>query len=79
MNAHCLHIVAWEHELPLTHPQRDYLLDGIKHGFHIVDIDTLPNNYVKVSNYKSATCRDNRDKVTRQIMTELDHGHYEVA
>lgn len=79
MNAHSLHIAAWEQELPLRYPGREYLLDGIKNGFNIVDIDDLPNKYVEVANYRSATGHENRDKVSRQIMTELDHGHYIIA
>ena len=28
---------AWDRELPLDHPKRDYILRGVAEGFHITD------------------------------------------
>ena len=52
---------------------------GITDGFHIVDIDEVPDMYIETPNYKSVTAHDMRDKVWQQIKFELDHGHYKVA
>ena len=56
-------------------PDRDYLLNGIKNGFDIID----PNSEIKpakVKNYRSATCPENRPIVEAMIKRELSEGRY---
>lgn len=74
-----LNYEAWCEELPLDLPNRDYLLTGIKYGFHIVDDVQLRCDQVETENYKSATCSKNIDKVEHQIKEEIANGHYKVV
>ena len=68
---------TWENEL-LHDPDRDYLLNGLRFGFTITstsrDIDP-----VYCTNYKSATCVENRSYVEKQIVKELSLGRYAVS
>ena len=73
---HSLHPDAWEGELPDSYPKRDWLLEGIRHGFHIVAPQNIVNN-VECDNYGSLT--EHRPLVEKQINFELAHGHYQVA
>lgn len=69
---------AWVEELPEDCPKRDYILSGIKDGFHIVD--SCENvEEAEVHNYKSSTCLENIRKVEKQIEEELKNGHYKVV
>ena len=56
------------------------MLEGIKHGFHIVDSEVCPE-YASVSNYKSATCSDNFAMVQGQIVERavVEEGRYIVS
>ena len=54
------------------------LLEGIKHGFHIVDSEVCPE-YASMSNYKSATCSANFAMVQAQIVEELEESRYIVS
>ncbi len=67
-----LHPEAWEEELPSGYPQRDWLLAGIKHGFHIVKPEEILSKEVYCENYLN----DHQALVEKQIQFELDHGHY---
>ena len=69
---------AWLDELPADHPDRDYLLEGIQNGFHIVH-PTEITEAAEVENYKSATDPLYRDKVEEQIFTELENGRYQLV
>ena len=69
---------AWQLALPIDYPKREFLLAGIKDGFHIVDADKIQNE-VECKNYKSATNPPFRDKVETQILDELAHGHYKFV
>ena len=60
------------------HSDNATLLEGIKHGFHIVDSEVCPE-YASMSNYKSATCSDNFAMVQAQIVEELEEGRYIVS
>ena len=60
------------------HSDNVTLLEGIKHGFHIVDSEVCPE-YASMSNYKSATCSDNFAMVQAQIVEELEEGRYIVS
>ena len=59
-------------------PKRDYLLRGIKHGFHITD-PTAISESVEVDNYHSATCARNASRVEAQIQEEVANGRYGVV
>ena len=59
-------------------PKRDYLLRGIKHGFHIMD-PTAISESVEVDNYRSATCAQNASRVEAQIQEEVANGRYGVV
>ena len=47
-----LRLDAWEHELPSDDVDRDYILSGIRDGFHIVSSSDFTE--VECDNYKSA-------------------------
>lgn len=72
-----LRLDSWEQELPFNDPKREFILSGIKDGFHIVD--SLGNQNVEVNNYKSATCLKNRDSVENQILEEIGNGRYQIV
>ena len=55
-----LNYEAWEKELPVDYKGCEYLLSGIKDGFHIVDSENI-SNYVKVENYHSATAESEQE------------------
>jgi hypothetical protein len=64
---------VWERELAADH-DRDYLLEGISAGFHIIDDAELPPQMCR-ANYKS-TSGDNKCKVECRIKEELVKGNY---
>lgn len=71
-----LNYSEWEIELQ-EDPDRDFLLDGIREGFHIIN----PGSVFKpaeMPNYRSATVI-NRQKVEAQLRTEIDEGHYIIT
>ena len=71
---------AWKEELPLNDSRRDFLLNGVRDGFHIVN--SVPETGLRpvfTKNYKSATCHENRSKVEEQIKEELVNGRYEIT
>lgn len=69
---------AWELELPLDYPRREFLLAGIKEGFHIVDSSKITED-VEINNYKSATDPKHFHKVEQQIIVELENGNYKLV
>ncbi len=68
---------AWERLLPETDCSREFLLQGIAEGFHI--INETPVQSVEVHNHKSAVSAANRDKVEAQIQEELDNLQYTIV
>ena len=48
-----LNYQAWENELPVDYKGREYLLSGIKDGFHIVDYENI-SNYVNCRTFARA-------------------------
>ena len=68
----------WAEVLAKDDPKRDYLLRGIKHGFHITD-PTAISESVEVDNYRSATCARNASRVEAQIQEEVANGRYGVC
>ena len=57
---------------------RDYLLKGLTEGFRIISRD-FELRHAEVTNYKSATGHDVRDKVDRAIHEEIQHGNYIIT
>ena len=69
-----LNVDVWQHELQ-SDPDRYYLLTGVKEGFMITDIsENVPS--VEVQNQASATLPHNIDKVSSQILSEIQEGRY---
>ena len=73
-----LHYEAWEEELPQDHQHREFLLLGIKNGFHIVDPDNI-KEFVEMDNYRSATDQSVRAQVESKILTEIENGRYRIV
>ena len=69
-------IDAWNDEL-LGDLDRDYLLEGLKEGFNIIDSDYIPHSMNR-SNYKS-TAGVNKVKVETRILEEIEKGNYIVC
>ena len=69
---------AWEKALPLDDPKRDYILTGVRFGFKVTT-QPYKGPLVWQSNYKSATCHENRLMVELQIKQELANGRYKEA
>ena len=71
---------VWEDKLPLDFPNRQFILDGVHYGFHIVDASLIMNQVrVDVKNYKSATDPTLHDTVERKLYKELANGHYVIV
>jgi hypothetical protein len=67
-------VEIWDREL-CSDPDRDFILEGITNGFHIID----PNSELHeafMANYKSAVGQDNFDIVNQQVCTEIEEGRY---
>ena len=69
-------IEVWTHEL-LGDDQAEYLLDGLKNGFSIVDSNAVPPRTFR-RNYKS-TMNENKLKVEKRIQEGIENGHYIVV
>ena len=69
---------AWEAAIPLDYAKRDFLLEGILHGFRVTtkEYDGPP---IWENNYKSATEEPRRTLVESQIRTEIANGRYVMA
>lgn len=59
-------------------PDNQYIINGIQHGFFITKENSHPVP-AKCSNYSSATCHDNIQRVEHQIQNELYLGRYHVC
>ena len=68
---------AWEDELPSDDVDREFILSGIRNGFHIVSNSDFAE--VECDNYKSAIDPSIHDKVESQIKTEILEGRYVVT
>jgi hypothetical protein len=75
VNSSALIATAWEHELPLTYHDREFIVTGVREGFHILNVDDV-HECVEVDNYESATNLANRAKVDAQVITEIINGRY---
>ena len=69
---------AWLHELPTDYCDREFILDGVRNGFHIVNVYEI-TGYVRVSNHASAVDPTIAPKVDEAIQTEIAHGRYKVV
>ncbi|KXJ08119.1 hypothetical protein AC249_AIPGENE24810 [Exaiptasia diaphana] len=58
---------------------KDFLIDGITNGFNILNIPHDIIDTAEVYNYKSATDNAIRDKVERQITSEIAQGNYVIS
>jgi hypothetical protein len=56
----------------------ELLIDGILHGFRLVDVDAVPAPS-DCGNYKSCLTSNNKPLVEAQILHEIDKGRYIVA
>ena len=65
-------MTTWESELQNDF-DKDYILNGILHGFSILDLP-LPENDIFCENYIST--QSNKELVEQQILHELKEGHY---
>lgn len=66
---------AWERHLPQDDPERGFIMEGVKCGFRITNMDTTgAGAYHK--NHRSATCKENRQEVEEHIEKELINGRY---
>lgn len=68
-----LNVNEWERELA-DDPDREFLLQGVRAGFHIVDpkCNIMPCD---VKNHKSATDSTSSPYVEELILHELQQGH----
>ena len=70
-------IDAWTEHLT-NDIDRDYLLKGLTEGFRIISRDS-ELRHAEVTNYKSATGHDVRDKVERARREEIQLGNYIIT
>ena len=69
---------AWEEELE-NDVDREFILNGIRNGFDIIDTDASPVP-VECENHKSAQPgAPLYDQATAQVLKEIQMGHYEVV
>ena len=69
----------WERELA-GDPDRDYIVNGLKHGFYIVDdVTEIDQRDVHVKNGSSVLHPNTRRLVEDQVLLELNHGRYVVT
>jgi len=71
--ANCLE--AWETELK-NDPDREFLLEGIKNGFRIVDKDSDVKQ-AELKNHRSAL--EHREAVEKELCEQIQQGNYIVA
>ena len=57
---------------------REFILDGVKNGFNIIDPECVPIS-VEMDNYSSATAGNVRAQVESQILTEIQNGRYRIV
>ena len=67
-----LDLSVWDRELK-GDIDREYILDGIQHGFKIVD-DEVVKTPVDIPNHVSCTKDDNKYKVEQVIRSEILNG-----
>ena len=62
-------------------PDKDFIMDGLKHGFDVIDKDNVLDNIppVECDNHKSATASDVRDRVEQRKKEEIQDGNYVIV
>lgn len=71
-------LAAWEEELE-NDDDRDFILNGLRNGFDIIDSDACPA-VVECENHKSASPGSPYYKdATAQVLKEIEMGHYKVV
>ena len=63
-----LKLQAWEQNLPADYKDREFILSGIKNGFHVLDMGKISQS-AEVENYSSATNLNMRARTEAQILT----------
>ena len=76
--SHSFNCDAWRRELSMSCPNRDYILEGVREGFNIVDPSAI-KVHSKIDNHKSATSGPLRPLVEEQMKFQLSHGHYQYT
>lgn len=71
-----LSLDAWASELADDDPMREYILNGVRDGFQILN-PALIKNSVFVNNYKSAF--NNLESVEQQIRCEIINNRYQIV
>lgn len=69
-----LNVSQWELELK-NDIDKSFLLDGIRHGFSIVDREVVEQN-VDVENHASSVNKTNKHKVEALLLSEINNGRY---
>lgn len=72
---------AWYKEIPIDYPYREWILTGVKEGFHILDVNSAfscLSSPVHVKNYNSAIL-ENKSLCEAQINEEIANGRYCVT
>ena len=69
---------AWLRELPLDYCDRDFILQGVQSGFHIVNSELIAN-YVRQKNHYSAVDPQIAARIEQAILLKVSHGRYKVA
>lgn len=69
-----LPVEVWDREL-MGDPDRDFILRGVKEGFHIINPDAVIEEAF-TKNYKSATGKEHFTQVDAQVKIEIAEGRY---
>lgn len=75
-----LNFEAWKQEVDvLPGDDAQWLLVGIRDGFRILNDDERGEVYVETENYTSSTCIENKARVEKQILAEIENKRYRLA
>ena len=61
-----LQLNAWLRELPLDYCDRDFILQGVQFGFHIINSELIAN-YIRQKNHNSAVDPQIAAKIEQEI------------
>ena len=70
---------AWGRLLHEDCEHGDFILNGNKDGFHIIDPNNCVSHSVEIDNYTSPTAENVREQVESQILTEIKNGRYRIV
>ena len=77
LHPHPLNVEQWN-KLLEDDVDKNFLLDGLTNGFKIIDNDADLTPFMML-NYKSATGADVKEKVEKQIITDLKAGNHVIT